>query len=123
MNIPPSIANLGAPKNAAPELMAKLRAEKARQAALIESREVQRLRSLADYVEQHPESVAQAKTYVDKFLNSPGHVRLHWALNRWREILASWSVNQIANLLRDNGEDSRALRETSPFARPSTLRA
>ena len=122
MTIPPSIANLGAPKNATPELMAELRAEKARQAALIQAREVQRLHSLADYVEQHPESVNQAKAYVDKFLGSPGHVRLHWALEKWSVILSSWSLRQIAGLLRDRGESSRALRETSPFARPASQR-
>lgn len=122
MNLPHSIAILGAPKNAAPELMAKLRAEKTRQAALVESREASRLCSLADYVEQHPESIAQAKAYVEKFLNSPGHVRLHWALNKWRKILASWSPNQIANLLRDEGAESRTLRESSPFARPASSR-
>jgi|GEM_PF-1323111 len=123
MVLPHSIANLGAPKNATPEIMAGLRAEKARQAALIEEREHQRLSSLADYVEAHPEAITQASAYVAQFLDSHGHVRLHWALKKWQEILAAWSPSQIANLLRDKGEETRSLRETSPFARPSSGRS
>jgi hypothetical protein len=124
MTLPPSIANLGAPPNATPQMMAQLRAEKARQAALIEQRENQRLRSLAEYIETHPvEAVAQASAHVDRFLASPGHVRLHWALAKWKTILATWPVTRIVSLLRDNDDSTRDLRETSPFSRPDRLGA
>lgn len=119
MILPPSIANLGAPKNATPQIMEMLRAEKARQAAIIDERETRRLHALADYIEAHPqEAVAQATAHVRKFLGSAGHVRIHWALQKWKDILATWPVARIALLLRETDEEKRELRETSPFARP-----
>jgi hypothetical protein len=99
--------------------MAQIRAEKARQAAIIEERESRRLHSLADYIEAHPAAaLTQATAHVQKFLASAGHVRIHWALEKWKNILETWPVPRIASLLRDTDEERRELRETSPFARP-----
>ena len=119
MTLPLSIANLGAPRNATPEMMAQLRKEKARFAGIVEAREIGRLRSLADYVEEHPaEALEQASAYVHKFLESRGHVRLHHALQKWNDILHTWPLSKIISLLRETNEETRELRETSPFARP-----
>jgi hypothetical protein len=112
--------NLGAPLNAAPEIMVALRAEKHRQARIIEDRERERLMELADYISTHPESISQARSYVDRFLSSPSHSALHWALREWHDILEQRSASQIADLLRESSESTRHLRETSPFARPQT---
>ena len=117
MPLPASIMNLGAPLNAVPEVMVALRAEKTRQARIIEDRERIRLFELADYISTHPESLSQARIYVDRFLNSPAHSALHWALHEWDKILRERSNSEIADLLRDESEGTRHLRETSPFAR------
>lgn len=117
MPLPASIMNLGAPLNATPEVMAALRAEKTRQARIIEDRDRARLLELADYISTHPESVTQARSYVDRFLSSPDHSALHWALLEWDEILEERSNSEIADLLRDESEQTRHLRETAPFAR------
>jgi hypothetical protein len=122
MPLPESIMNLGAPRNATPEIMAALRAEKARQGQIIEEREKTRLQGLADYIVSNPESLSQAKAYVSRFLNSPDHSTLHWALREWREILDAWELPQIASLLKDDSESTRHLRETAPFARPQSAR-
>jgi hypothetical protein len=55
---------------------------------------------------------------VARFLASPAHIRLHWALSEWKEILRTWKAPQIAALFRDELEEHRHLRETSPFAGP-----
>jgi hypothetical protein len=121
MTLPPSIANLGAPLKATPEMMMQLRAEKARHAATIEEREIQRLRSLTDNIEAHPQqALAQASVFIQTLLGNPGHIRLHRALKQWEDILDSWPVSRIASLLRETNEDTRELRETAPFARPAT---
>jgi hypothetical protein len=120
MPLPASIMNLGAPLNATPEVMAALRAEKTRQARIIEDRDRARLLELADYISTHPESLSQARSYVDCFLSSPAHSALHWALREWDEILAERSLSEISDLLRDDSESTRHLRETSPFARPQS---
>lgn len=120
MPLPASIMNLGAPLNAAPEIMVALRAEKTRQAHIFEDRERIRLLELADYISTHPESFNQARIYVDRFLNSPAHSALHWALREWHDILQQGSAFQIADLLRESSESTRHLRETSPFARPQS---
>jgi hypothetical protein len=117
MSLPASIMNLGAPREATPEIMSALRAEKARQARIIEDRERERLHDLADYIVAHPESLIQAKGYVDRFLGSKAHSALHWALRDWHEILEQRTLAEIADLLRDDTERTRYLRETSPFAR------
>lgn len=118
MPLPESILKLGAPSDATPEVMAGLRAEKARQARLIEDRERRRLNDLADHIESHPESLDQARTFVVRFLKSPVHSSLHWALREWRSLLERSAPAQIAALLRDDSEATRHLRETCPFARP-----
>ncbi|HAL71979.1 MAG TPA: hypothetical protein DCP71_09440 [Verrucomicrobiales bacterium] len=122
MPLPESIMNLGAPRHATPEIMAALRAEKARQGQIIVEREKTRLHGLADYIVSNPESRAQAKAYVMRFLNSPDHSALHWALREWRDILEQRSLSEIASLLKDDSESTRHLRETAPFARPQSAR-
>ncbi|MFN0079559.1 MAG: hypothetical protein ACKVY0_24100 [Prosthecobacter sp.] len=110
--------NLGAPRNATPEVMAALRAEKMRYVEALNQKNRTRFLRLADYIEQHPECLDQARSHVERFLASPGHIRLHWALNEWREVLAESSAAQIAALFREDTEAHRHLRETSPFAGP-----
>lgn len=122
MPLPASILSLGAPSNASREVMAALRAEKARQAALVEEREIQRLRKLADYIEAHPETLHQAGEYVRRFLDSPQHTALLWALGEWDQILQTWTPARIAEMLRGDSEDQRHLRETAPFFRPQEAR-
>jgi hypothetical protein len=112
--------NLGAPLNAVPEVMTALRAEKTRQALIIEDRERIRLLELADYISTHTESLRQARIYVDRYLNSAAHSALYWALREWHDILEQRSASQIADLLRESSESTRHLRETSPFARPQS---
>ena len=112
---------LGAPPGATPEMMAALRAEKARQARLIEDRERRRLTDLANHIESHPESLTGARDLVERFLNSPAHSALHWALREWQGLLEHSSPAQIATLLRDESESTRHLRETCPFARSRNL--
>lgn len=118
MPFPASIANLGAPPNATPEIMAALRAEKMRHVEALNQKNRARYLRLADHIEQHPECMEQARNHVERFLASPGHVRLHWALSEWREVLAHQSASQIAALFREETEEHRHLRETSPFAGP-----
>lgn len=118
MPFPASIMNLGAPRNATPEVMAALRAEKMRHVEALNQRNRNRFLRLADYIEQHPECLEQARSHVERFLASPGHIRLHWALNEWRKVLADSSAAQIAALFREETEEHRHLRETSPFAGP-----
>jgi hypothetical protein len=112
--------NLGAPRQATPEVMVALRAEKARQARIIEDRDCARLQELASYIATHPESLIQARSYVGRFLESPEHSALHWALREWDEILHEKSLSEIAEILSDDSESTRHLRETSPFARPKS---
>ncbi|HRQ89860.1 MAG TPA: hypothetical protein PLA50_13755 [Bacteroidia bacterium] len=118
MPLPASIMDLGVPPNATPEAMAALRAEKSRQARLIENRERHRLNDLANYIESHPEAMDQAKAFVERFLDSPAHSALRWALREWHGILEQSSPAQIAALLGNESEATRHLRETCPFARP-----
>ncbi len=109
--------NLGVSRDATPEMMAAIRAEKARQAHLIELREKKRLLELADYIASHPESLNQARSHVSRFLGSPDHSALHWALREWRDILEEQTHVEIAEMLRSDSERTRHLRETSPFSR------
>ncbi len=126
MPLPASILSLGAPHNATPEMMSAIRAEKQRHALIVEQREKKRFMELADYISAHPESLDQAKGYVNRFLSSPEHSSLHWALREWHALLEQCSNIEIADILRSDSEQTRHLRETSPFARPqlaSPLRA
>ena len=98
--------------------MAALRAEKMRHVEALNLKNRNRYLRLADYIEQHPECLNQARDHVERFLASPGHVRLHWALNLWRAVLAERSASEIAAIFREDSEEHRDLRETSPFAGP-----
>ena len=73
---------------------------------------------LADYVEQHPESVQTAIRHVDRFLASPGHIRIHWVLNLWRSVLKSSNPQEVAAILRDDSPETESLRESPPYFGP-----
>jgi hypothetical protein len=118
MPFPASLANIGLPSGVSSDEVVARRAEKMRHVEALNQAEQKRYLLLADYIEQHPESLTQARNHVEKFLASPGHVRIHWVLEEWRKVLADWPAVKIAAMFREESEQYRHLRETSPFARP-----
>ena len=75
--------------------------------------------SLADYVERHPESLQTALEHVEKFLDRPSHVRIHWILKEWRSVLLNASPFQMAAILRDDMPATESLRESPPYLGPT----
>jgi hypothetical protein len=115
MSLPAAITNLGAPASATREVMAALRAEKARQIEAMMSREHQNDLRVADHVEANPQSIEDAKRYVSRFLASERHQRYHWVLRQWKELLETKTPAELASILRDTSEATEELRSSPPF--------
>lgn len=80
---------------------------------LAEERSLAYHRAVARRLESEPEILDRARRRVDAWIHEGGRAVAH--AQRWREILDR-RVAEIAAVLTDEGEEARALRQSTPFA-------
>ena len=80
---------------------------------LAEDRSLDFHRAVASRLALEPELLERARERVERWVEEGGR-SVRYA-RRWREIL-SGPVSEISALLVDEGEEARALRQSTPFA-------
>jgi hypothetical protein len=69
---------------------------------------------MAQMLEEHPEMIEHAKKKVQHRLEISGIATKEIYLE-WNEILTTWSVKKIAEMLRDEDTKREQLRACAPF--------
>ena len=91
----------------------KLVAIKERAAAEHRRRKLHFRGRIADVILARPEWAFERDM---EFLNKPAQPWQKWSRTKWRELLATKSPAEIANLLANPDERSEALSDSHPFA-------
>lgn len=97
-------------------LSPELREEVERSVADLKARLHEEDLRVALYIESQPEkSIAEAKAFVARFLGSASHLRYHWVLEKWDELLQSKSSAEIVRVFREGKDETEELRSCAPF--------
>lgn len=71
---------------------------------------------IADYIERFPQrSIEEARSFVERFLQSTRHTRYHFILRQWQRILDTRTPESIAAMFRASAPKTEELRTSAPF--------